>query len=118
MNLMRAFAWLLVLGLFLFAGLCFAVSYQLGVELGSPQATQLRGLAIGLSRFAPDQAADALAYLRGKRDAADLGVILGFASAGLGILCTVILAATLRRHRENEDELTEDDERMGRIRRL
>ncbi len=119
---MRVFAWLLVLGLFLFSGLSFVVSYPLGVEMSNPPADQLQSLAIALSRFVPHQAEEALTYLGTKCNPANIGVVLGFAAAGLGILCFVILAATHRRRREKgdseDDELTGDDDMIARIRRL
>lgn len=120
---MRVFAWLLVLGLFLSSGLCFVVSYQRGVQMSNAPAHQLQSLAIALSRFVPHQADEVLTYLASKCNPADIGVVLGLASAGLGILCLVILAATHRRRRkrddgEDDDELTEEDDMIARIRRL
>jgi hypothetical protein len=119
---MRFFAWLLVLGLFLFAGLCVLVSYQVGDA--SNQRAELRSLAIAVSGFVPHQAKDTLTYLGSQCTPANIGVVLGLAAAGLGILCVVILAATHRRRRRREpldpeeDEMTEDDAMSDRIRRL
>ena len=99
---MRLLAWLVVLGLFAFSGLCFASSSQ--------------------SAFVPRQAIETLTYLGQQCNPASIGVVLGFASAGLGVLCLVILAATQRRRRATDagedGEVPEVDEMIDRIRRL
>lgn len=115
---MRVFAWLLVLGLFLFSALCFVAGYQAG-DASISRAQPLKDLAIALSGFVPHQANDALAYLHDRCTAANIGIALALASAGLGVLCLVILAATHQRRRERRDRGdNEDDDMIARIRRL
>jgi len=117
---MRAFGWALAILLLLAAGLALIGSYRLGIQVRSPEAKQLAALATHplLLRYGPDVAADSLSLLRGIGAASDLLMYVGFASAGVGILCLVIMAATSRRNDAGDDDDEDDDERMARIRRL
>jgi len=115
---MRIVAWIWVAVLFLFSGLCFVAAFQMAKVVGSPEAQQLERTAIGLARWAPYQAAEALRSLRSQAALGDLALWLGLGSSGLGILCFVIVAATRRAPSEDDVEDDEDDEQMARIRRL
>jgi hypothetical protein len=118
---MRLLAWLVVLGLFAFSGLCFASSSQIA-GIAAPQERASMGRASAVSVFVPRQAIETLTYLGQQCNPASIGVVLGFASAGLGVLCLVILAATPRRRRATDagedGEVPEVDDMIDRIRRL
>ena|SRR5207247_4363894 len=117
---MRVLGWTLAMLLLIFAGLCFVGSYRFGASLNSPDAKRLAQISVHplLLQYAPDVAAKGLSELRGLAAASDLLMYVGLASAGLGILCLVIMAATHRRNDAGEDDDEDDDERMARIRRL
>lgn len=118
---MRTFAWLIVLGVFIFSVLCFVVSFQVS-DASTPQAPLLRDVAIALGAFVPRQAGEGLTYVASKCSPANVGVVFGFTSAAFGVLSLVILAATRRRPERNADEdvelIEDDDETIARIRRL
>ena len=117
---MRGLGWTFVVLLLVFAGLCLVGSYKLGTSLNSPDAERLAQLSVHplLLQYAPHVAAKGLRELRGRAAASDLLMYVGLASAGLGVLCFVIMAATHRRNDAGADDDEDDDERMARIRRL
>jgi hypothetical protein len=100
----RKLAWAVVILLFLLSGL-FSVRYvNLTNAVASRAAKQLLGLSESLLRLgAVRQAAESVGYLRGLKDAADFSLLVSIGAGSLALVCFVILAATHRSRRRDDD---------------
>ena len=104
---MRKLAWVVVLLLFVMAGLSLRGAYQWNLHATSPEARKLLGLAAAASRSAPDLAVSTYALIAGYQQNANTLFYMGLGFGALGVLCGLILAATHRSRPAKERD--EDD---------
>jgi len=103
---MRKLAWLVVVLLLLVSGLFFVRYVNLTNTAASPEARKLLGLSTYLlQRGMVTQAAEGIGLVRGVKESADFSLLVSIGAGSLALVSFVILAATHRSRRRDEDDL-------------